>query len=104
MEKKIRELSITNALTDAYLLLAEVKELKRSLSLELDLVLDRRQAQEKEFRQFLTELWEFLDKLAAKYCVDSQLLNLVREPRDGDQERRQKRIKAQTRGIPHHGP
>jgi hypothetical protein len=75
--EKIKELSLTNSLTDAYLLLQEIKELKRSLSLELDLARDRRKAQEAEFRQFMTELWKTLDKIRAQFRVEAELLNLI---------------------------
>jgi len=75
--EKIKELSLTNSLTDSYLLLQDIKELKRSLSLELDLARDRRKAQEAEFRQFMTELWETLEKIRAQFRVEAELLNLI---------------------------
>jgi hypothetical protein len=98
--EKVRELSITNALTDCYLLLVEIKDLKRSLSLELDLARDRRMTHEAEFRKFMGELWDFLDKLAAKYCLDLQLLNLVREPNAGDKKRGKEGTQAQAGRLP----
>ncbi len=85
--QQLRELALTNSLTDSYLILVEILDLKRSLSLELDLARDRRKAQETEFREFMDELWGFLDKLAAKYCIDRQLLNLVGEPNAGDNKK-----------------
>lgn len=75
--KRIKELASDNVLTSAYLILRESKGLKRSLSLELDLARDRRVAQEAEFREFMTELWETLDKIRAQFRVEAELLNLI---------------------------
>lgn len=83
---KILELAVDSNLMESRIVLEEIKEIARFLSLELDLVRDRRKAQEKQFQEFMTELWSFLDKLAAKYCIDRQLLNLVNEPKAGEQK------------------
>ena len=97
--KRIKELASDNVLISSFLLLKEIKELKRSLGLELDLARDCRRSQEAEFREFMAELWGFLDKLAAKYCVDRKLLNLVEEPNAGDKKRGQKETETKAGGI-----
>ena len=82
-KKEIRELALTNSLTDAYLLLQDIKELKRSLSLELDLARDRRVAQEAEFREFMTHLWKTLHKIQAQFRIDATLLHLISPAKAG---------------------
>ena len=84
--EKIKELSLTNSLTDAYLLLQEIKELKRSLSLELDLARDYRKAQEIEFKEFMAELRATLTEIQANFRIEAQLLNLIRPNQTGDKK------------------
>lgn len=84
LQKKVKELAVTNALTDAYLLLQEIKELKRSLSLELDFQRDRRKAQEDEFRYYVRELWETLRKIQAQFRIEAELLNLIKPGKAGE--------------------
>jgi hypothetical protein len=77
---EIRELALTNSLTDSYLILGEILDLKRSLSLELDLAKDRRQAHEAEFQEFMAELWDTLNKIRAQFRAEAELLNLIEGP------------------------
>ncbi len=83
--EKIKELSLTCSLTDAYLLLQDIKELKRSLSLELDLARNRRVAQDAEFREFMTELWGTLRQIQAQFRVDATLLGLISPHHTGEE-------------------
>lgn len=78
MKNEIKELASDNVLLSAYLLLEDARELKAQLAMELDLARDRRLAQEKEFRQFMSELWDTLTKIQAQFRIEAQLLNLVR--------------------------
>jgi len=100
--ERIGELSATMTLTDAYLILQEVRDILRLLLLELDFTRDRRKANEAEFREFMDELWGFLDKLAAKYCVDMQLFNLVREPNAGDSRSGKEETQTQEGRVSYH--
>ena len=87
--KRIKELASDNVLTSAYLILAECEKLKARLALELQAVRDDRKAQQKEFSEFMVYLRETLDEIRAKHLIDGQLLDLVRKPNAGDQERGQ---------------
>ncbi len=98
-KEEIRELSITNALTDAYLILAEVKDLKRSLGQELDFARDRRLSQEKEFREFMSEVWSTLRKIQAQFHIESQLLNLIERPDPVTGKRGRGERRVTTKGV-----
>ena len=82
--KQIKELASDNVLISAYLLLAECKDLKRSLSLELDLARDRRVAQDAEFQEFMTELWGTLRQIQAQFRIDATLLGLISPYQTGE--------------------
>ncbi len=88
-QELIRELALTNSMTDVYLLFQEVKDLKARLSMELDFQQRQKNTQKKEFKEFMAELWETLDQIKAKHLIDAQLLNLVGggETNAGDQEK-----------------
>jgi hypothetical protein len=85
MKAEIKEMASDNVLLSAYMILQEAKDLKRSLALELDMVRDRRLAQEKEFQEFMAELRDTLTKIQAQFKIEAQLLNLVR-PQVGEKE------------------
>lgn len=86
MKSEIKELASDNVLLSAYLMLQEAKDLKANLAMELDLARDRRLAQEKEFREFMSELWGTLRKIQARFHVDAELLNLVRPHKAGEKK------------------
>jgi len=96
MESKIKELAITNALTDAYLILQDAKRLKTSLAMELQAARGCRVAQEREFREFMNELWKTLRTIQAQFKVEAQLLNLVR-PEEAGEKRWQKENRPSNR-------
>ena len=75
--EKIRELATVNNLTASQIILEELKDLKRSLALEVDFARDRRQAQEHEFRDFMNELWGTLREIQARFRIDATLLGLI---------------------------
>jgi hypothetical protein len=85
MKKEIKELSSDKVLMSAYLLLEDAKQLKANLAMELDLARDRRLAQEKEFKEFMYELWGTLRKIQAQFKVEAQFLNLIK-PKAGEKE------------------
>jgi len=84
MKEKIKELSLAITGIDQQLLVEELKDLKANLAIELDLARDRRLAQEKQFREFMSELWGTLRKIQARFHVDAQLLNLVGPHKAGE--------------------
>jgi hypothetical protein len=91
METKIRELSIAIATTDLHILLEEIKDLKRHLALELDLVRDRRQKQEREFQEIINEFRQTLGEIKAQFRIEAQLLNLIKGPNDAGDQKEEKR-------------
>ncbi len=78
MEERIKELAITNALTDAYLILEEARKIKVSLALELQAAKDDRKSQYKEFQELMVEITDVLTKIQAQFRIEAQLLNLVK--------------------------
>ena len=84
MRDEIKELAADNVLMSAYLILQDIKQLKRSLSLELDLARDRGVAQERDFQEFMAELRDTLTGIQANFRLDAILLNLV-SPKAGDE-------------------
>lgn len=96
---RIRELSITCALTDVQLLLQQAKDLKANLAMELDLARDRRLAQEKEFKAFMSELWGTLRKIQAQFSVEAELLNLVRPQKIAGEQKCQRKSSDQPRTL-----
>jgi len=74
---KVKELASDNVLLSAHLLLEDARKLKIDLAMELDLARDRRLAQEKEFRDLITEFRDTLTEIQAQFRIEAQLLNLV---------------------------
>ena len=97
--KNIKELSSDNVLTSAYLILAECEKLKARLSLELQALRDDRKAQQKEFSEFMVYLREILIEIRAKHLIEVQLLDLVRKPNAGEQEKGQEETQTKAGGI-----
>jgi hypothetical protein len=95
-QELIRELALTNSMTDVYLLFQEVKDLKARLSMELDFQQRQRNKQKREFHAFMAELWETLDQIRAKHLIDTQLLNLVRGSETNAGDQRKERAQTQT--------
>lgn len=85
MKNQIRELSITNALTDAYLILQEVRDLKINLSIELQAVRDDRRRQAKEWAQLMAEQCATLREIQAQFRIDATLLHLIEPERAAKQ-------------------
>jgi len=56
MAAQTKALLLENLLLDAYLILQEVADLKRNLSLELQAARDERRAQNREFKEFVADL------------------------------------------------
>ena len=81
---RIKELAMANCLMDAELILTEAKELKGLLALEVQAARDDRRAQQKEFKEFMAHLWDFLVKLQARFHIDAQLLNLIKPDDAGE--------------------
>ena len=86
MKKEIQELSLAIAGIDQQLLLVELKDLKRNLSIELQAARDDRVAREKEFREFMSEWWETLRKIQADFRVDATLLGLISPDKAGEDQ------------------
>jgi hypothetical protein len=77
MKERTREFAIALATTDLHILLEKIKDLKINLSLELQAARDDRRAQEKQFREFMSELWGTLRKIQAQFRIDATLLHLI---------------------------
>jgi hypothetical protein len=58
----------------------ELKELKVNLSLELQAVRDQRVAEHREWREFLAEQRQELDRIKADFRTDAMLLHLIEPP------------------------
>lgn len=84
--EKIQEMANVITGIDLQLALEEAQELKRSLALELDFARHRRQAQEREFREFLDELWATLREIQAQFRTDATLLHLIK-PKEAREEK-----------------
>jgi hypothetical protein len=99
MTTEIRELAVTNSLTDSYLILAECKDLKRSLSQELDLARDRRVQMEDEHLRMLAELRETNTQIQGQFQIMARLVNLIGGTTSNAGDRRQKTTEVQTSGV-----
>ena len=77
MNASTKVLLVENLLTDCYLLLQEVGNLKINLAVELQAARDDRKAQHKELAEFMTDLKNTLDEIRAKHIVQAQLLDLI---------------------------
>ena len=75
--KKVKRLEDVYTGIDLLAELHEARELKASLALELDFARHCRQAQEREFREFINELWATLRKIQAQMRIDATLLGLI---------------------------
>ena len=85
-EDQIRELAVMNISSDAYLILQEAKRLKTSLAMELQVARGCRVAQEKEFREFVDELWGTLREIQAQFRIDATLLHLIKPNKTGEKK------------------
>jgi hypothetical protein len=97
--EKIQE--VANVITgiDLHLALEAVMQLKRSLSLELNFVRNRQQAQEREFREFMNELWKTLSNIQAQFRIDATLLHLIKPEEAGEQKCQGKRNSNRSRML-----
>lgn len=78
--EKIKELAATCTLTDAYLMLQEVSDLKARMSLELDLIREREMIQQREYKKIISEAQELMTQLRGLHRVNLKFLNLVCQP------------------------
>ena len=78
MRDEIKELALTNALTDGYLIQAEARKMLSLLALELQATRDDRKAQKKEWDEFMAEHWATLRKIQAQFRIDATLLHLIK--------------------------
>lgn len=85
MEEKLRELALTNALTDAYLVLEDCRRLWSLLNMELQAARDDRRDRHKEWADFMAELRETLAKIQTRFRIDAMILGLV-QPSTGEQK------------------
>jgi hypothetical protein len=83
---RVKELAHVYTDIDLLVELQEAKELKSSLALELDFARNRRQAQEREFREFMDELWATLREIQAQFRTDATLLHLIK-PKEAREEK-----------------
>ena len=88
MKQEIKELSLAVAGIDLQLALQEVRELKLNLSLELQAVRDDRRAQQREFQEFISGLWDTLDQIRAKHLIEAQLLDCIGDGNAGEKQQR----------------
>jgi hypothetical protein len=86
MNDEIKELSLAITGIDQQLMVEELKDMKRNLSIELQAARDDRRAQEWEFREYMAHLWETLRTIQARFHVDAQLLNLVGPHKAGEKK------------------
>lgn len=75
--EKIREVAHVITGIDLQLALEEVNQLKCSLALTLTFLHDQIQAQNREVREFMDELWATLRKIQAQFRIDATLLGLI---------------------------
>jgi len=85
MRDQIKELALTNCLTDAEIILGDARSLADELRRQVQAAKDERKAQEKEFKEFMSELWSTLRKIQAQHRIEAQLLNLIK-PYSGNQK------------------
>jgi hypothetical protein len=78
----IKELAVTNALMDAYLILQDLKKLKTSLAMELQVGQQDRLNQARDFAEFMHEVRQTLADIRADNKIEAQLLNLIK-PENG---------------------
>jgi len=83
-----KALLLENLLLDAYLLLAEIRDLKINLSLELQTIRDERRNQHEEFQEFINDLNSALDEIRGKHIIEWKLLNLI-NPRKNDARKKE---------------
>lgn len=97
--EKIKDLTSDNVLMSAYLILAECKDLKRSLNQELDLTRDRRIQMEDEHLGMLKELRETNTQIQGQFQIMSRLINLIGGTTSHAGEKRRERAETQASGV-----
>jgi hypothetical protein len=80
--EKIKELALSDALTSAYLLLQDIRKLKTSLALELQVAQRCRADQEREFRALMNEFEVTLREIQMQFGIERRLLDLI-QPESG---------------------
>jgi hypothetical protein len=79
--EKIKELSATCTLTDAYLLLREISDFKRHYMQELDFIWERERLRQQEHERLIAEARELVTHLRALHRVNLRLINQIHAPR-----------------------
>ena len=96
MAEDIKEIALNGAVTEALVLLEELKDLKVSISLELQATRDQRVAEHREWAAFMAELRGELDRIKADFRTDATLLHLIESP-TGEKEWQGVRRKSSSR-------
>jgi len=86
MRDEIKELAVTNALTDAFLILQELRDLKINLSLELQAVRDDRKHYHKEIQELLSTIQDELIRIQSRFTVDATILGLIKPQQTGEED------------------
>jgi hypothetical protein len=80
VREKIRELAIELVLTDAEIVLTDLRDLQVQLALELQAVRDQRQREHVEFRELIGEIKNELIRIQARFHIDAHLIGLIKAP------------------------
>jgi hypothetical protein len=84
--EKIRELSLALSLTDVEIILADLRDLRVQLELELQTVRDQRQAEHIQFKELIAEIKNELIRIQARFHIDAHLIGLIKAPQAGEKE------------------
>lgn len=87
LQGRIRELAVTNALTDAFLILQELRDLKINLSLELQALRDDRKNYHKEIQELFSAIRDELIRIQSRFTVDAMILGLIKPQKTGEEDR-----------------
>lgn len=82
MSERIKELALSDALTSAYLILQDMRKLKTSLAMELQVARRNEKDRERDFRSLLNEFRVTLDQIQAQFGIERRLLDLI-QPESG---------------------
>ncbi len=82
MEGQIKELSVTNSLMDAYLILQDCRKVKTSLALELQVAQRDRIKQAERFEALMNEFQVTLTEIQCQFGIERRLLDLI-QPESG---------------------
>jgi hypothetical protein len=80
----LRELALTCTLTDAEIILGELRDLQIQLALELQAVRDQREAEHVQFRELMGHIQNELVRIQARFHIDAHLIGLIKAPQAGE--------------------